>query len=91
MINSYSTGIVTGAGAGGVTSFNNSIISNCFWDVQTSGIATSVAGTGLTTLEMKTQAMFTGWDFSSIWNIKSGATTSYPYLRNNEQNPIPGE
>jgi hypothetical protein len=51
---------------------------DCYWDTQTSGVATSMAGTGKTTAEMQTQSTFTGWDFSTVWNIASG---TYPFLR----------
>ena len=51
-----------------------------FWDVNTSGQPTSAGGTGLSTLQMKQQASFTGpWDFWFIWAICEG--TNYPRLR----------
>ena len=63
-------------------------ISNSFWNTQTSGQTTSFGGgTGLTTAQMKQQTSFTGWDFSTAWNIDEGA--SFPYLRTNAQNPHP--
>jgi hypothetical protein len=78
--NSYSTGSVTGTGGGligGITGATT--VFGCYWDTQTSGRATSIAGTGKTTAEMKDQATFTGWDFTNTWNITQGAT--YPFLR----------
>jgi filamentous hemagglutinin family protein len=45
-------------------------------------------GTGLTSAQMRQQASFTGWDFTSIWNID--ADSSYAYLHNPEQTPHPG-
>ena len=60
----YSTGAVTGTFVGGFCQFNDNVITNCFWDKQTSGVATSDGGTGKTTAEMKTRATFAdaGWD-----------------------------
>ena len=54
----------------------------CFWDIQTSGQATSAGGTGKTTAEMQTAKTFldAGWDFvgetangtEDIWWINEG-------------------
>jgi hypothetical protein len=38
------------------------------------------AATPKTTAEMKTQATFTGWDFTSIWSISVVVNNGYPYL-----------
>ncbi len=88
--NSHSSGSVTGStntgGLVGVATGYNSI-TNSFWDMNTSGKATSSAGTGKTTEQMKAQATFTSWDFSTIWNITEN--TTYPYLRSNTQSPLP--
>jgi hypothetical protein len=56
-------------------------VAACFWDIQTSGRATSAGGTGKTTAEMKTPSTFleAGWDFVNIWGI--GENQTYPYLR----------
>lgn len=53
---------------------------NCFWDTETSRIATSPGGTGKTTTQMKTQSTFTNWDFTNIWNITSGINDGYPFF-----------
>jgi len=90
--NSYSTGIVTGEGeVGGLIGLNNVIVSNSFWDVETSGQSTSAGGTGKTTAEMNNIATFSaaGWNIVAvgslsernltyIWNIADGQT--YPFL-----------
>jgi hypothetical protein len=57
-------------------------VTNCFWDTQTSGQATSNGGTGKTTSQMTTQSTFTsaGWDFDTIWAIRSPINDGYPYL-----------
>lgn len=74
--NSYSTGLVTKGS--GFAAGNTSSAVNCFWDTETSGQTTSSYGTGKTTAQMKDQTTYTGWDFSSIWQISPG---NYPTLR----------
>lgn len=54
-------------------------VSDCYFDVQTSGQTFSDGGTGKTTVEMMTQATFTGWDFTTLWSIDVNPP-SYPYL-----------
>ena len=57
------------------------VITSCYWDTQVSGIPSSGGGgTGKTTAEMKQQATFVGWDFTTtpIWQINEGV--SYPTL-----------
>jgi len=92
--NSYSTGNVTGdTYAGGLIGENvgEDTISNSFWDIETSGQATSDGGTGKTTMEMQEIATFSGagWNIiavadpgtrspSYIWNIVDAVT--YPFL-----------
>jgi hypothetical protein len=88
--NCYSTGQVDGSGPlGGLTGNSSSDkISNCFWDVNTSGLDTSFGGIGKTTIEMQTMSTFTdaGWDFAAesangtddIWLIPDNQ--SYPIL-----------
>jgi len=63
-------------------------VTSCFWDIQTSGQATSAGGTGKTTAEMQTAGTFleAGWDFvdetangtEGIWWILEGQ--DYPRL-----------
>ncbi|UCD21662.1 MAG: hypothetical protein JSW22_06425, partial [Chloroflexota bacterium] len=95
--NSYSTGSVSGnESVGGLVGSDyllgvNGTASNSFWDIETSGQATSAGGTGKTTAEMMDIATFTGaiWDIigvadsgtrnpSYIWNIVDNVT--YPFL-----------
>jgi hypothetical protein len=56
-------------------------VTDCFWDTQASGQATSDGGIGKTTVEMMIPAAFTsaGWDFVNTWGIVPVQT--YPYLR----------
>ena len=85
----YSTGNVTGdEHIGGLVGQNlYGIVSNSFWDTQTSGQANSDGGTGKTTVEMQDIATFTGagWDIVLIgdyvnetWYIDDG--NDYPRL-----------
>jgi hypothetical protein len=87
---SYSTGQVSATGSpankGGLLGYklgNNGKVTDCFWDTQTSGLATSAGGSGAvgkTTVLMKTLSTFTAavWDFTNVWDICDG--TSYPRL-----------
>ena len=48
-------------------------------------------GTAQTPAQLRTQDVFTGWDFGTVWNIVNTKThLSFPYLRNNPQDPPPG-
>ena len=89
--NCYATGSVTGSSffLGGLCGVSVvATVSNCFWDVETSGMSTSAAGTGLTTAEMQARSTFTdaGWDFTGEtangtedhWKIHEGI--AYPHL-----------
>ncbi|HRP02823.1 MAG TPA: GLUG motif-containing protein, partial [Candidatus Kapabacteria bacterium] len=81
----YSTGsvIASGSAIGGLVGSSGGTVSGCYWDTETSGRSTSAGGIGKTTIEMKTQATFSGWDFTNTgtWNIQDGSSYySYPYL-----------
>ncbi len=90
--NSYSTGIVSGnSSVGGLLGANDGIVSDSFWDTETSGQSTSAGGTGKNTTEMQDIATFSGagWNMIAvggpgernpayIWNIVNGVT--YPFL-----------
>ncbi len=88
--NCYSVGSVSGVdNVGGLVGFNyESDITASFWDIQTSGKATSAGGTGKTTTEMQTASTFleAGWDFldetvngaEDLWWILEGQ--DYPRL-----------
>jgi len=88
---SYSTGPVRGASyVGGLVGrcYAGSDATHSFWDTQTSGQATSAAGTGKTTAEMQAAQTFlnAGWDLvgetangtQDIWWIRAGE--DYPRL-----------
>jgi hypothetical protein len=78
--NCYSTGTASGSSnVGGLVGYSSGgSASNSFWDVNSSGLTTSASGTGKTTAQMKTLSTFTGWDFTSVWNIAQG---TYPFLK----------
>ncbi len=77
--NCYATGFVTGGtDVGGLVGYNSGTVTASFWDIETSGQATSDGGTGKTTAQMQTQTTFTsvGWDFTTpIWTM-----VDYPRL-----------
>ena len=94
--NCYSTGLVTisdpatYAQEAGLIGSNSGTVTNCFWDTQTSGKATSSGGTGKTTAQMKTLTTFTSanWDFqletvngaNNNWGMNCSDNNSYPFL-----------
>jgi hypothetical protein len=103
--NSYSTGSVSGNNTiGGLVGDNSGSISNSFWDIETSGQATSAGGTGKTTAEMKDIATFSGagWEICAVppgatnpaytWNIVANETYPFlswqPVLTSQDQQPI---
>jgi len=66
------------------------LISNSFFDVQTTGQSNSCGNnagtcnaTGLTTAQMKDAANFiaAGWDFTNVWAIDPSINNGYPHLR----------
>ncbi len=85
--NSYSTGVVTGpTNAGGLVglAYSNTV-TNSFWNVNTSGLATSARGTGLTTAQMMQSSSFASWNTTpntlsnvggsgALWRIYDGNT-----------------
>jgi hypothetical protein len=72
---------------GGLCGYNNKLIVGCFWDIESSKMATSDGGMGLPTDQMQTMSTFTdaGWDFvgetfngiEDIWFIPQ---QDYPHL-----------
>jgi filamentous hemagglutinin family protein len=81
--NSYSIGTISGTGErlGGLIGLDTiGEDTNSFWDITTSGQATSDGGTGKTTQEMKNITTFSeeGWDISD----DGSGVSKYPYLEN---------
>ncbi len=89
----YSKGSVSGnTYTGGLIGDGTNYVYDSFWDTETSGQASSAAGTGKTTTEMKTLSTYTnaGWDFvgetangsDNYWDMdESGEVEDgYPFL-----------
>jgi The GLUG motif len=90
--NCYSTGAVAASGTsiGGLvgSSLFSRGVTNCFWDMETSGRTSSARGTGLTTAQMQSVSTFVnaGWDFvgetgngvAEVWQM--AAAGGYPEL-----------
>ncbi len=81
--NSYATSSVSGAdNVGGLVSLNSSIITDSYWNIDTSGIQTSDGGTTKTTVELQSPTMATGiyssWS-SDNWDF--GTSVQYPVLK----------
>jgi hypothetical protein len=93
VINCYAVGNVIGIGSsiGGLVGTNsvNSTITNCYFDIlttgQANGIGFNTGGTvsvaGKNTEEMKQQSTFEDWDFEDIWTICTFGNNGYPYLQ----------
>lgn len=86
--NCYSTGRITTTGMADVGGFvgdnyASGVVTNCFWDTETSGQAASDGGVGRTTAQMKDRSTFTavGWNFTTIWNQRPMSNDRYPCLR----------
>jgi hypothetical protein len=64
--NSYATGSVSGKlNAGGLVGLNTGGSVYSYWNITTSGQATSAGGTGLTTAQMQNASNFTGFTFTT--------------------------
>lgn len=93
IINSYATGYVSAPNTtftdlGGFVGDNDNsapqayrgIVTNCYWDNNTSGMSSSDAGSGESTSNMKTQSTFNNWNFTNVWTISPAYNNGYPYL-----------
>ncbi len=83
--NCYATGTVSATGltaVGGFCGDNYSTITNCFWDTEISGQATSEGGTGKITVDMKDSSTFiiAGWGFGAEWGMTPLCNDGYPCL-----------
>ena len=84
--NCYAAGAISGTGEQGgfVSLVDTGTFSGCYWDITiNSGLDDTKDGAetgidGLATAAMKQQASFSGWDFTTVWNIDEAET--YPYL-----------
>ncbi|MFC3801520.1 S-layer homology domain-containing protein [Cohnella sp. GCM10012308] len=79
---SYAAGSVTGSSAaGGLVGNNYATVSDSFYDSETTNQSDTGQGIGLSTLDMRKQSTYAGWDFTSIWGINASGNNAYPYLR----------
>ncbi len=79
--NCYSTAVVVGNyNDGGFLGAGGNAVTNCFWDIETSGYETSHGGTGKTTAEMKMMSTYTdaGWDF--VGEVSNGTNDIWVYF-----------
>ena len=58
---------------------DSAVVSNSFYDEETTGQKDTGKGEPKTTAEMMQQETYTGWDFGETWDIDEGV--SYPYLK----------
>lgn len=84
LAHSWSAGRVTGSSyVGGLVGRNfDTLATGCVWDTQTSTRATSAAGTGKTTSQMKNTATFAplGWDMQAVWRMcQNGAYPKFTW------------
>ena len=95
----YAAGSVSDSGSptgGLVAAGSEDSIDNSYWDNQTTGQTDSAGGAALSTFQMqgaKAESQM-AFDFSGTWNVTKqtgeGNRVSYPFLRENEQEPNPG-
>ncbi|MGE4285433.1 MAG: GLUG motif-containing protein, partial [Phycisphaerae bacterium] len=91
--NSYSTGAVSGSSnIGGLIGTNSyTLVLNSFWDTETSGIATSQGGRGLTTAQMQASEIYLSyaWQQANLgngsrgWVFKANDYPTFAYLADN--------
>ncbi len=84
LTNVYASGKVTGTydtgGLSGAEIFSGTpTVTNAYWDMDSTGVATSHIGTGITTANVRTQATYGGFDFTNTWVMFPGETR--PMLR----------
>lgn len=79
--NSFSSAQVVGntTNIGGFVGKNTGTLTSVYYDKDISGYETSTKGTPLTTIDMKRQSSYIGWDFINIWEIEE--TVDYPNIR----------
>lgn len=85
IVNCYSMGRVSGSfSPGGFAAQNddNSVITNCYYNTQTSGQSVGIgfdknsqSVAGLTTVQMRQQESFSGFNFDTIWAVRTDSTS----------------
>lgn len=80
LTNAYASGRVTGTGGlVGNVDGDGATVTNSYWDMDSTGQATSAAGTGIDSTNARTQATYAGFDFTDTWVMFEGDTR--PMLR----------
>jgi hypothetical protein len=90
LVKNYFAGTIDGSvDIGGLVGGGNGQIgvTSSYWNTQVSGQVNSRGGVGLSTNQMIRRAAYIDWDFDDVWAIVEG--TTYPYLRDNMQEPPP--
>lgn len=78
MWNCYAAGLTSATGSAGGLSGRAVTHYSCYWDMETTGQASSPAGIGKMTVQMRLAETFRGWGRSGAWTINEGA--DYPRL-----------
>ncbi|MBU1329612.1 MAG: filamentous hemagglutinin N-terminal domain-containing protein [Gammaproteobacteria bacterium] len=80
LTNAYASGRVTGTGGlVGNVDGDGATVTNSYWDMDSTGQATSAAGTGIDSTNARTQTTYAGFDFTDTWVMFEGDTR--PMLR----------
>lgn len=90
--NCYSYGKLDPPGSGGLIGkkyYDNSDIFNCYWNTETANTILSDGGVGLTTPVMQDTLSFSGWNFSSKWDINTTNNLGFPFLKTQVFNTNP--
>lgn len=82
---SYSTGLVSDVwrhtgGFVGLAENSAGLFSRNFYDAAASGQNDNVGAMPKTSAEMQDQATYSGWDFTSVWQIDPTENDGYPYF-----------
>ncbi len=86
---SYASGAVSGGAPGGfIGALASTVVTDSYWDTDTTGQANAQSGgavtgaTGLTTAQSLVQNNYSGWDFNNTWfNVSYNSDTTHAYTR----------
>ncbi|MGI6783612.1 MAG: hypothetical protein ACOX5A_05235 [Aminivibrio sp.] len=86
--NCFSTGVLSGDGGGlvdGPTDMGITVVSSYYDSTTSRKTDTNQGSKGLSTAEMKGgPGVYTGWNFTSTWDIQGSKNDGYPHLREND-------
>lgn len=71
----------------GTTLFNNNFFNRDLAGVQVTSFASGI--TSLTTAQMRSEASFTGFDFTDTWGIAPNYRNGYPHFQTEDVPPLP--